>query len=479
MTDNDIQQKDHSLVEEAELLPRSTKIFYSSGAVTEVLMGNLIGALAMPIYHLGLGVSASLIGIALFIPRLWDAFADPIIANISDNAHTRFGRRKPFILIGTIFTAVFTAMLWWPPAGFSKNGLFIYFLVISFLYYTAYTVFTIPYHALGPELTGDYNERIRLMSYKSFLMGLGGTLFLPWAYKLCFVFGGPDDGNSRPEVQGAKFVGLLFGLLMIIFVISPVCFTKERFATANRETISLLRAIKCTFKNKPFVIVCILIVFTIIGVYLVSPLGLFLNLALVFHGDEKKVATIVGWYGTVYGFVSMAAVPAISFFSTRFGRKRTLIAGLVLTQIGALLSWFLFTPKMPYLQLLHAVIVAPGMSSLWLLTAVFIADVCDYDELTTSLRREAMYTAVFGWFMKATVAGVAGLTGFLITWTGFDREIAIQADITTLKLRLTFMLVPVAFLILSIYLVSIYPLDREKMDQIQAQLKQNRKNRNT
>ena len=132
---------------------------------------------------------------------------------------------------------------------------------------------------------------------------------------------------------------------------------------------------------------------------------------------------------------------------------------------------------MPYLQLLHAVIVAPGMSSLWLLTAVFIADVCDYDELTTSLRREAMYTAVFGWFMKATVAGVAGLTGFLITWTGFNREIAIQADITTLKLRLSFMLVPVVFLILSIYLVSIYPLDREKMDQIQAQLKQNRKNR--
>ena len=193
MTSTDVRKEDDSLIEESERLPRRTKIFYSSGAVTEVLMGNLIGALAYPIYHIGLGVNPALMGVALFIPRLWDAFADIIIANISDNIHTRFGRRKPFILIGTVFTAVFTVMLWWPPTGFSANSLFIYFFVISALYYTAYTVFTIPYHALGPELTSDYNERIRLMSYKSFLMGLGGTLFLPWAYKLCFVFGGPAD----------------------------------------------------------------------------------------------------------------------------------------------------------------------------------------------------------------------------------------------------------------------------------------------
>ena len=104
-------------------------------------MTGIIGTLAINIYHVGLGVSAVLMGWALAMPRLWDAFTDPVIANISDNTHTRFGRRKPFILVGAIITAILCILIWRPPLGMGKNALLVYFLIISFLYFTSFTVF--------------------------------------------------------------------------------------------------------------------------------------------------------------------------------------------------------------------------------------------------------------------------------------------------------------------------------------------------
>ena len=483
MTDdkNEIEPKDVPVTEAGEKLSRKTKLFYASGSISEVIMGNIVAGLAMPIYQIGLGVHPGLISLALGIPRVWDAVTDPIIANISDNAHTRFGRRKPFILVGTILTALFCILLWIPPVKMSEHGLFLYFLIISMFYFTTYTVFTIPFHALGPELTRDYSERIRLMGYKTFLMGLGGTLFLPWAYKLSRVLGKSIQGDNtaalEPEIVGVRIVGAIYAVLMVIFIIFPLVFTKEKYANANKERISLIKAMKCTFKNKPFAIVCTLIVTTMFGAYLVQPLGMYINLSYIFSMNKDKMATMIVFYSTVYGIVSMAAVPLISFIGTRIGKKRTLIGGLALVLFSYLISWFVYNPRMPYLQLLHAVIAAPGMSCLWLMAAVFIADISDYDELNTGLRREGMYTAMFGWCMKASYAGVTALAGFIIAWTGFNEKLAEQSAQTIMRLRLSFMLVPVLFLLLAIYLVSRYPLNRKTMEQIQAELSEKRKNR--
>lgn len=434
-----------------------------------MLMGNIIATLAMPIYNVGFGVSAILVGYAIAIPRIWDAFTDPVIANISDNTHTRFGRRRPFIFLGTVFAAIFSILIWMPPEGMSETGLFFYFLIFSIIYFTAYTVFTIPYHAMGAELTSDYDERTRLMSYKTFFLQLGATLFIPWAYKLCFVFG--DN-----EVEGVRIVGILFSVLMILFVILPVFFCKERFAEANRDKIRILPAIKYTLKTKPFFIVCLGTFITVMGVYLVNPLAFFINLAYIEPGDKETVATLTGVFTSVFGLASLGAIPLINYLCIRWGKKQTLQAGVLLTAFGYLISWFAFNPEMPYLQVLVAFITAPGMTCLWLVVSSLIADICDLDELKTGLRREGMYSGVFSWIMKMSVAAVMALTGYIVSWTGFNQDVLIQTESTVMKLRLAFMLAPVVFLIAAILIFKRYSLTREQLHDIQVQLEKKREN---
>jgi GPH family glycoside/pentoside/hexuronide:cation symporter len=475
MTEN----KEPAIVE-PEQLSFSTKTFYSFGALGDYLMTGMIGTLAINIYHIGIGVSPVLIGWALAIPRLWDAFTDPVIANISDNAHTRYGRRRPFMLTGVVLTAIFCVLVWRPPLSMSEYGMFGYFLIFSFLYFTAFTVFSIPYHALGAELTSDYDERTRLMSFKSIFAGLGGVFFLPWAYKLCFVFGSNEVEGVKPEVIGVRAVGIIYAFLMVAFVIIPVFFCRERFADVNRQKISTIHAIKCTIKNKPFLILCITVVTAMIGVYLVAPLGMIINMTYVFAGSEEakeSSATIGGFYGTVYSICAVVSVPIIRYLSTRFGKKHILQAGLLLSATGFLLSWFIINPKMPYLQLLLAIIVAPGLGALTLLVYALIADVCDLDELNTGLRREGMYSGVYTWFVKISSTSVLAITGYLLVWTGFDPDNLISTPQTVLRLRLAMMLIPSGLMLLAAYIMTFYPLDRAKLNQIQAQLRENRENR--
>ena len=454
-----------------------TKMSYSCGAVSEVLLGNIIIALALQIYNVGLGVNVMLVSLAITIPRIWDAFSDPIVANISDNYHSRYGRRKPFILIGIIFSGVFCVMMWWPPLGTSRTMMFVYFLVFSLLYFTAYTVFGIPYHALGAELTSDYKERIKLMTYKTAFMGAGGLLFLPWLYKLCLFFGKNAPEGINAEVIGVRTVAVLVSIIFVSFAILPVIFCKERFAESNKEKIAIFMAMKYTVKNRYFLFVCLLTVSAVIGTYIVQPLGFYINLAFITDGDKNLTSTIMGWYSTTYSAVSLAAVPLIGMLASRWEKKKVLMLGLLLTMTGALLSWFVFNPKYPYLQVVHAAIAAPGMACLWQLTAVMIADVCDVDELETGLRREAMYTAMFGWFMKLAYSLTPTAAAFIVSWSAFNAEESIQLPQTILKLRLCFALIPVIFLIVAIYLTSRYSLSHKKMDEIQAQLIEARKNR--
>lgn len=477
MTDKITEQDLTSAIDSSVKLPFYTKVSYSCGAVSEVILGNIIIALANQIYFVGLGVNIMLVSLAIMIPRIWDAFSDPIVANISDNFHSRFGRRKPFILIGIVFSGLFCVLMWWPPLGISKNMMFVYFLISSLLYFTAYTVFGIPYHALGAELTSDYKERVKLMTYKTAFMGIGGLLFLPWLYKLCFVFGKNAPEGVNAEVIGVRTVAILASSVFIIFAIFPALFCKERFSEANKEKIAILPAMKYTMKNKHFMIVCFLTVSTVIGTYLVSSLGYFINLAYITGGDKNFTSTMTGLYSTTYAASSLAAVPLIGFLASRWEKKVVLICGLLLTMIGALSSWFLFTPKLPYLQVVQAAISGPGMVCLWQLTAVMIADVCDYDEITTGLRREGMYTAIFGWFMKLAYCMTPTAGAFIVTWSEFNREETIQLPQTILKLRLCFALIPILFLLLAAYLTSRYSLNHKKMNQIQAQLIENRKNR--
>jgi GPH family glycoside/pentoside/hexuronide:cation symporter len=137
---------------------------------------------------------------------------------------------------------------------------------------------------------------------------------------------------------------------------------------------------------------------------------------------------------------------------------------------GCLLSWFYYTPKNPYFQILFGVFVSPGMACIWVLAGSCIADICDIDELATGMRREGIYGALYTWLMKTGVAAVLFFSGFIVSWTGFDRDLTTQTPETILRLRLTFAICPVILLSVAVFLISFYPINKKKLEDIQRQL---------
>jgi len=444
------------------------KLFYGLGAVSDVIMANIIFQLAMPIYNIELKVSAALIGLGISVPRLWDAVTDPFMGNISDNTRTRYGRRRPWLAFGALLGGFFCALLWLPPTGISSNSQFVYFLVISICFFTSYTIFSVPFNALGYEMSGDYDERTSIMSYKTFVMNIGSTLFLPWLYKLCFFFG--DNA-----LDGVRVVGIMVGVVIFTFGLLPALLCREKPHAQEQAKIQLFAAIRYTFSNKSFLMVAGIVFSILMAIFLVFPLMLYINLAIVFSGKEieaakESFATVNGVYNTVYGVLGIASVPLINVISRRLGKQRTLIGGLCLVSFAFILSPLLFSAEYPYLQVVIGVLASPGLACVWVLTSSMLADVCDEDELNTGLRREGMFGAAFGLLVKFGLAGVMALSGVIIAWSGFQPDASTQTESTVQFLRLFFALTPLVFLFFAIVLAYKFPLTRERVHEIQEQL---------
>lgn len=455
-------------------VPMRGKIAFGLGGFAEVLMSNAVLSLALPIYNIGFGLSPILVGYAIGIPRLWEAITDPLFGNITDNTRSAWGRRRPYIFVGVIIASILFAIMWMPPSNLSQTSLFVYFLTVSILYFTAYTIFIVPWTALGFELTSDYNERTRVMAYKTFFGSVGGTLFLPWIYKMCFWLG-PD----KNELVGVRIVAVFFGLLMICTGILPAIFCKENTQSQSQPKIPIVKAFKFPLTNKPFLMICGTILLMIMAIFLVNPFGMYLNIYYIFGGDKAAGATMQAIGGAIYGVIGMGSVPFVSYLGTHLGKKRTLLLGECVVILASLSTWFIVTPTYPYLQLVYAMMVSFGMTCVWVLTASMIADVCDLDELKSGLRQEGMYSAIMAMLFKSGYAGVIVLSGYMLRLSGFDIELkASQVPQTILNMRILFIVGPVVCVGMAILCTSLYPITEKRAVEGRRVLNERKKSAN-
>ena len=447
-------------------LPRYQKIAWGMGGMTNDLI-NVISVLAVPIYSIALGVNPALIGIALTIPRLWDAFSDPIMGHISDNFRSRWGRRRPLILLGAVLLLISFPLLWTPNPNWSQSGLFAWFLVMLVGYYTAYTIWSVPWNALGFEMTPDYNERTRVQAWRAAFATSAG-LFISWTYKLCFLF-------NKNEVIGARYVGLLIGIILLVTGAASAIFCKERAEAQKQEKIKLIPAFTTTLKNRPFLMVCGTVACFILGVFLVQPMAIYVNIYYVFQGLEnprESASTISGLGGMCGAIVGLLMIPVISWLATHWGKKQTLLLGMSTTALSFLLQFFTFSPSHPYMELISFCLLAPSIAFIWLILPSMVADVCDVDELDTGLRREGMYGAVYGWVLKIGVSLGLVLSGFVLTMAGIKTDVEVQSPEAIRNLRVLFSMVPFVFTLGGAYLIARYPLTEERVNEFKDKIRE-------
>lgn len=443
-------------------VPLWKKLAWGSGGAADNIMYNGVSSLVLPIFNIGLGLDAVKLGFAIGLPRLLDAISDPVIGHISDNARTRWGRRRPFIFCAALVVGLLIGILFSPNPQWSKDALFWWFLIWGALFYLAYAVFVIPYSALGLEITTDYNERTRLLAWRPYL-GFASGLAIPWLYKLCFFYG-------KNEVIGVRTVAWIMAACVMILGIIPAIFIKEVPTDPAHAGMPFLLAMKVTFKNRAFLILTASTLCILLAMFLVAPIGLYLTIYYVFEGNRAAAATVGGVSGMVGMFSGYLGLPFAAWLSAMIGKRHATIGLLVVGMVSALSTWWLYTPTQIWLQLVPSFFTGFALNGAFLIGVSMLGDVCDMDELETGLRREGIYSASMEFGKKCAIAFSTILSGYVLAVTRFDQTLAVQGPETIFRLRLCFIVVVVFCLLLSAFIISFYPITHARAMAVRSEL---------
>ena len=428
----------HHVTQPEDRIPLPQLIAYGFGGIIPIALFNIAGQLMVLIGNISLGLSAFWLGIIMIIPRLWDAVSDPVVGHLSDNTRTRWGRRRPFLLVGGIAVAVSFVLMWWIPKGdlvqawFPTESAFQWFqlgyiLFWLLVFFTSCTVFEIPHGALGMEMSPDYHERTRLFSAKSFL----GNLFAmstPWLFALANmeVFKGPG-GN---EADGMRYVSMIIAAALI--PLSFWWFLKVREPAfkviATQEKSPFWRDMKHTASNKTFLSLVAIIFTLAMGFNFVALLGYYIPIFYIFDGDKSAASTLLGINGTIWAITGLVAVFPLNWLSGRLGKRKTLMIAIALMCSAQVSKIVCYNPEFPYLIVIPTMLLSTGMLFFFTLGASMVGDICDEDDLKTGHRSEGSYYSVYWWFIKMGTAFASFITGMLIMFTQFDQTQVTEVD---------------------------------------------------
>ncbi|MDQ8195338.1 MFS transporter [Coraliomargarita sp. SDUM461004] len=467
-----------SRIPDADRIPLPQKAAFSFGYGVDYLAAGLTTSILwMPFFNIGLGISPMLLGVMLMVLRAWDALTDPIMGNISDNTRTRFGRRRPYILIGALLTAALYLCLWRIPEGLGAVKQFTTLCIVGILFFTCFTMWSIPFYSLQMELTPNYDERTRLSAWVAisgkFIYLCGGWVM---ALATCKLFADPETGEAD-IVAGMQATSWLIAIVIVIMGLVTAIFVKERYyetATVNRKSSGLIDSIKESLHCAPLWYLIGISFFLIAGSSISNTLGQYVSIYILFDGDLSAASVLNGWRSTGVMVIGIISIPVWTWLSEYLDKKIIVSCMLAGTFLGHTLNVIFINPDMPYLWLISSVFESGAIGAVWLFLPSMKADVADYDELDTDQRREGSLNAFYSWFVKVAFTVGAGMGGFILQSTGFDANLDAQSAEALFRMKWVYILLPLVLWSLSLYFIIRYPLKRDRMGEIRSELEMRR-----
>src|SRR5687768_15653255 len=442
---------------------------YGTGIIAYQYPHYGLAQLAMPLFNVTLGVAPAQVGAVLMLGRIWDAALNPLVGTWSDNTRSRWGRRRPWLIIGAVLSGLAYPLVWLAPRGWSGDALSTWLLVSCFLLYTAFAAYSVPYMALGLELTPDTRERTRVQAWRTYF-NLIPIFTAGWFYWFCQR---PIFGDA---VTGARWLGLIVGIVIIGTGIVPGLLLRERYyrvaASAGREPF--WPAAIAALRNRPFLLVMGIIVTLSIGQQTTEALGFYVFAYHIYGGDTVAGAKLLGVSAMVTMLASFFAIPVVRAAEQRWGKLGALRGCLWAYLAIALGKWWLATPEYPWLSLSIGVFTQFGTLGFWMIVNSMKADVCDDDELASGRRREGIYGALGNLLSKIASSSVFFLAGLVLHFIGFNAALGAQDPVTVFWLRVAYSGGPIFFLVLCLLMLDRYPLDERAMDITRRTLEQRR-----
>jgi GPH family glycoside/pentoside/hexuronide:cation symporter len=455
-------------------IPMSQKIAFGIGMLANQMFPAALG-IFMVILVQSLGMSPILWGLIFFLPKLVDAITDPLMGYISDRTESRWGKRRPFVFIGAIVAGLSYIAMWQLSAENSQMYNFWYFLGWSIVFFLGMTIFSVPYVAMGYEMSDDYHERTRLMAVAQWI-GQWAWVIAPWGWIVLY-----DPNWFESATEGARTLSIYVGLICMLLAMVPAIFcdsedTTGKIEAAKQATLSdtfkdLFKGIAITLKNKPFQRICTATFFIFNAYNCVAGFAFFIIVYYMNAGDPVAAGNWPALFGSVSALCTcFLVIPIVNWMAQNLGKHRTFLITQTMSLVGYAMFWWSFSPENPYLMFVPIPLFVFGIGGLFTIMMSMTADICDLDELETHERREGLFGAISWWMVKFGAAFAGLLSGLILALVGFDQTVTVQTEEALAGLRAAFILVPATGTLIGICAMWNYDLNEERVTAIRSEL---------
>ncbi len=404
-------------------LPLLTKLIYGSGDWGMASFGTLRQIFYAIFLTDVVGLDARLASFAALAGVVWDAINDPIIGLLSDRTRTRWGRRRPFLLLFSIPFGLSFFLLWWAPPWENQIALMVTVSLAYMISDTFQSLIVVPFFALTPEITTDYDERTSLTGYRMFfnlLASLATAVAAPM-----IVDGAIKAGLTQQQgylIIAAAFGGLAALPFLLIGLVVREVGSAEKMAEAN---IPLRQTLATAWGNIPFRFVTLIYMLNWITFDLVALMLPYFLVYWIAGGDLLATVPALGdlsLESAVLGLLLVTAVVALPFWmflSKKLNKRSAYIIGMSFWAVVQTLL-FLVQPGQVNLVLFLAVLAGLSVSTAHVLPDAMFPDVIEWDELRTGRRQEGIYYGVKNFVRKMTGALAIFFALQMLGWFGYQ-----------------------------------------------------------
>jgi GPH family glycoside/pentoside/hexuronide:cation symporter len=375
------------------------KLAYAAPAFSLAVVGIPVYIYIPKFYTDAVGVPIGVMGLILMLVRVFDAFTDPAMGYVSDRITTPFGRRRPLIAAGAVLTVAAMVLLFNPPDQMGVTAATAWFAVMVAALFLFWTVIIVPYESLGPELTYDYNDRTALFGVRDGAL-IAGTLVAaasPAMVKALWGIGETAEGAR----DVFRVLSLLYSPLILASAAWCVMTFRERPTARPGTAAPFLSGLASSLQNRPFRILLIAYTISAIGSNLPATLILY-YVEYVLHSSRADLFLLI------YFVTGILLLPAWVAGARRFEKKTMWLAAMAVNT-GAFFGVYFLGPGDEWAYGVLVAVSGIGFGASLAIPSAIQADVIDYDQLKTGLRREGVYIGL--WSVAKKLAAAAGVGG--------------------------------------------------------------------
>jgi GPH family glycoside/pentoside/hexuronide:cation symporter len=444
-------------------LPISTYVGYGAGQIGGQILRDT-PSLILPFYMTSvLGMEAALAALVVLIAKFWVVIADPIAGVISDKTETRWGRRRPFILVGGLIAAVTFLLLFVSPPVAGQTALFVYITTVYLLLNTGYSMFSVPYLTMATEMSDDPNERTTIMSFRNAALAIG--LIAAGALAPKIVAWVPANIDGATPIDGYQWMGWVVGGIIALSTLWVFLGTaRAPFKLATQAAIPLLEQLKIAWDNKPFVVLISANIIQYISAGIGYAGGFYFFAYAMNLGND--VFNVIAIWIIIIAVASMVAMPVLVRLAARFGKMNVYRWSLVIYAFSIQFYWLADAESM-WIVWLIAAAIGFFNGGFILMSFSVLTDTISYDRITTGISREGALSSVYSAVDKIGNALGAALFLAFLSLVGFvessDGSLAEQSDSTLYWIAVAYIIAPAVLHLSSILILNGYKLRPEDL----------------